>query len=1176
MKSLNLIIIFLLGNLGVFAQNKNEEIFSGCATDQLMHNNTALRIAQKDLDAEAYKYFTEGKNKVFNSTTTVSIAVVVHIIHNGGTENISDAQVQTAIANLNAKFAQSNNYQIQFCLAQRDPQGNSTTGITRNVSSLTTETMEVDDIALKNIDRWTPTCYLNIWVVKEILSQSMGSSVVGYAYLPSAHGSNTDGVVIEANYFGNSSTNDAVITHELGHYFGLYHTFQNGCNNNNCLLDGDQVCDTPPDQTTFATCVPPSNSCNTDANDPSANNPFNNDIADYSDDYMDYSDLSCYTKFTAGQYSRMQYYLTTIRSSLLTCLGCMTPCPTPLTATINTPGSTVNIVTGTGVSFSGTVTNSSNYQWYITPGVSFSTGLSSTYTFNSSGSYWVKFRAISSNPTLCLDALDSVLVIVTQPVVTSCAGSLKFDNINDAVHLPDNNQYYSSNGFTWECWFKLTSPIIASTQIRSLICSIDNVVYEDIYLGFGWPGAGYAPADHLVFRVDGPNSSTGPNANGCNYVPPGGFQLATWYHVAGVMNYVTHTADLYLNGQLVDTKFVNSVPFTRIISSELSWDESTSPGYVYPPLGGNMDEVRMWSSPRTASQIAASYNQCMAGNEQNLLLYYRCNQSAGSTAIDATANGNDGTLANNAAWSTQEPALIGTTCSTTCIEICGNGIDDNYNGQIDEGCSCPVIIASNDTSICPGSSAQLNASAGFNSYTWMPNSGLNNNSIQNPIATPTVTTNYFVTGTTLGPNQVVNADFSAGNFGFTSGHTYSSAYSPCNYYVANTFFTMPDPTLIDHTPTADGMYMSIDGCSSSATVLWEQTILGIQPNTNYKFAFWATKADQVQPTFEIHMIGNITGNNIEATLQGIPYTGVWTWDEYGIPSWNSGPNTNVTIQIVNLETNGSGNDFGMDDFVFQKNCISSDTVKIIVNGIPPTLNLGNDITLCTSGTHTFNAGAGFKEYLWNDGDIDPTYTAYGPGKYWVTVKDSCGGIQSDTVFITLSSSPILDLNSNASPCNGDSILLGYTTNVVFTSYQWTPGTGLSCVNCPHPYAKPSVPTMYYLSATTAEGCTSIDSIDVTVVSNMDPDLAIPNIFTPNGDGINDVFKITNSTNGTLNCKIYDRWGILVGELMEAKGEWDGRTTAGIECSSGVYFYIVSGKDECNGEFKKTGFVQLIK
>ncbi|MGQ0827996.1 MAG: LamG-like jellyroll fold domain-containing protein [Bacteroidota bacterium] len=836
MKTIRITVLLILWNLAV--QSQNEQVFLGCATDELLYNNSTLLQAQNELDSKYYNHFSKN-NTSGPQRAIATIPVVVHIIHNGGTENISNAQVQTAITNINTKFAQSNNYQIQFCLAQRDPQGDATIGITRNSSSLTTETMETDDIALKNINRWSPTCYLNIWVVKEILSLSSGSSVIGYAYFPSAHGSATDGIVIEANYFGASATNDAVGTHEIGHYLGLYHTFQNGCINNDCLQDGDKVCDTPPDQTTFATCNPSANSCSTDTDDPSANNPFSADAVDYSDDYMDYSKMSCYTQFTAGQYSRMEYYLTTTRKSLLTCLSCTSPCPAPLTATITIPGDTININTGTVVSFTGTATNSTNHQWYINLSTIIGTGLTSNHTFNTAGNYWMKFHVISSDPSLCTDAVDSVLVIVTEPAVASCKGSLQFNNYNDAVQLPNNNQYYSSNGFTWECWFKLNTALDVNQQVRPLICAIDNVTYEDLFMGFGWFAVGYAPGDKLIFRVDAPNSSGGPNANGCSYAPPGGFLVGTWYHAAGVMNYATQTGNLYLNGQLVDTKNITSDPFTRIISTALSWDAIANPGYTFPALGGNMDEVRIWNRARTAAEIAASYDKCMAGNETNLLLYYRCNQSAGSNAIDATANTNNGTLLNTAAWSNQEPSYTGTICVAACIEICGNGIDDNLNGDVDENCV------------------------------------------------------------------------------------------PC---------------------------------------------------------------------------------------------------------------------------------------------------------IPPTLDIGNDTAICSTGITIFDADAGFKEYIWNDGSRGQTYTAYGPGKYWVTVKDSCEGVQSDTITITTLPSPTLNLGNDTTICSDDSLLFNFTSNGVYKNYNWTPSTGLSCVNCPNPYAKPSTLTKYYLVASTAEGCTNVDSITINILN----------------------------------------------------------------------------------------------
>jgi len=106
-----------------------------------------------------------------------------------------------------------------------------TTGITRDQSSLTEVTIESEDIALKNLNRWTPTDYINIWLVREICSAGSGCGVAGYAYFPASHGNPEDGIVMEAEYMGSSPGGTGVLAHEMGHYLGLYHTFQGGCTN---------------------------------------------------------------------------------------------------------------------------------------------------------------------------------------------------------------------------------------------------------------------------------------------------------------------------------------------------------------------------------------------------------------------------------------------------------------------------------------------------------------------------------------------------------------------------------------------------------------------------------------------------------------------------------------------------------------------------------------------------------------------------------------------------------------------------------------------------------------------------------------------------------------------------------------------------------------------------------
>ncbi len=288
------------------ASHQHQKDFE-CGTDVLLKRlykrQPALR--QRAIQSEQLWQRQVQSGQQFNATGGVhTIPVVVHLVHNNGPANLTNPQVQSAIQYLNDAFANVGYYnpatgadtEIQFCLAQRDPSGNGTTGVTRTISTLTTMDMNTDDVALKNLIRWDANDYINIWVVDEIIG-----GTAGYAYLPSAHGNSVDGIVIEDRYMGFTPSETAVLIHELGHYFGLYHTFESGCTNNSCMADGDKVCDTPPDNTTVRPpCSVATNSCSSDEDDTSTNNPFRatalggqGDQPDQKENYMDYSDLAC-------------------------------------------------------------------------------------------------------------------------------------------------------------------------------------------------------------------------------------------------------------------------------------------------------------------------------------------------------------------------------------------------------------------------------------------------------------------------------------------------------------------------------------------------------------------------------------------------------------------------------------------------------------------------------------------------------------------------------------------------------------------------------------------------------------------------------------------------------------------------------------------------------------------
>ncbi len=270
------------------------------------------------------------------SMTTFTIPVVVHIMHTGepvGTGvNITEAQVQSAIDRLNEDyrkmpgtngFGDGVDVEVEFCLASRDPNGNVTDGINRvNASSLTGYATEgisagqgsgANETSLKALSKWDRDEYYNIWIVNEIEDNDGGAGIQGYAYFPNSSASR-DGAVILFNAFGtvgnlkSYTSLNRTTTHELGHAFFLYHTFQgNSCSESDCENQGDRVCDTPPTVT--------STSCN---------NPACSGTQQV-ENYMDYTSQTCMNMFTQGQKDRMRDAIQFMRPTLLTSLGCTPP-----------------------------------------------------------------------------------------------------------------------------------------------------------------------------------------------------------------------------------------------------------------------------------------------------------------------------------------------------------------------------------------------------------------------------------------------------------------------------------------------------------------------------------------------------------------------------------------------------------------------------------------------------------------------------------------------------------------------------------------------------------------------------------------------------------------------------------------------------------------------------------
>ncbi len=282
--------------------------------------------------------------------TIIKIPVVIHIIHNntagtiGGNNNpnISDAQIFSQLTVLNNDYKRLNadtantpamfksvaaNVKLQFCLANVDPNGMATSGITRNYYNQSSYNALGDVDLLSSISYWPSDQYLNIWVCNLSggtlgVAQSPGAaSIPGLS--PSDGAAETDGVVIHYKAFGTTGTLlteynlGRTATHEVGHWFGLFHPWGPTYDSGDCSMT-DYCDDTPTCGNHFYSRYP------TCSMVPTGTGAVVCTPARMIQNYMEYSDDACMNLFTEDQKTRMRssIELSTRRAALLNSLGC--------------------------------------------------------------------------------------------------------------------------------------------------------------------------------------------------------------------------------------------------------------------------------------------------------------------------------------------------------------------------------------------------------------------------------------------------------------------------------------------------------------------------------------------------------------------------------------------------------------------------------------------------------------------------------------------------------------------------------------------------------------------------------------------------------------------------------------------------------------------------------------
>ena len=484
----------------------------------------------------------------------------------------------------------------------------------------------------------------------------------------------------------------------------------------------------------------------------------------------------------------------------------------------------------------------------------------------------------------------------------------------------------------------------------------------------------------------------------------------------------------------------------------------------------------------------------------------------------------------------------------------------------------PLAIpnAGPDAFVCSGgqSSAQLNASGG-NTYSWSPTTGLNNPNIPNPIASPTVPTQYVVSvGVTGCPKLRTDTVFvDAGvlpvltvmndtlicdidTLAITTTGTGSFVWAP-NYNISST--TAANPLVSPDVPTWYHVRLTdVVGCYSDDSVFIDVrdkvTLLPLRDTTMCKTdtLFMNTTSDGLHYTWSPNI--EIFTNTIKR-----PYI---------IPTQNR-----VYTVTANIGK-------------------CSDTKSISIKVVPyPVAKAGPDEFVCF-GFSTQLSATGGSRYVWNpvtflDNRFLPNPRVINPTaniRYIVTVTDilGCPKPVKDTAWVYVYPKMIVDAGpSDTTVVEDEPLFLKAVSTGTGNRYLWSPDLWLNDPNIFNPISLPKNDIEYLVEVTSPAGCKGSDRIFVKFYK-VGPDMYVPTAFSPNGDGENDILRpILLGMRQLTYFKVFNRFGQMLYSTSEIGKGWDGRF-AGKSQDPATYVWMAEGVTYKGQVRRKKGYAVLIR
>ncbi|ACU60440.1 T9SS C-terminal target domain-containing protein [Chitinophaga pinensis] len=693
-------------------------------------------------------------------------------------------------------------------------------------------------------------------------------------------------------------------------------------------------------------------------------------------------------------------------------------------------------------------------------------------------------------------------------------------------------------------------------------------------------------ADFSVYPTDTTLCSPSP----INFLATGGdtyvWTPATYLNNASISNPVgTPTASIVYNVMISDTVCMRNQQLTATIhietppTLELGADTIICNGAAVTLDAGAGFQTYRWQDGSTSSTLTAT--------------------AAGEYYVDVTDN---------------------------CNHIISDTIHLSYRT------ATQFAVTPTDTTVCASAPVNFQA-AGGDVYTWTPNTYLSADNVSNPIATPTqsITYNLVISDTVCNrsqsfsinvnvaqvPTLELGADSTicdAGNITLDAG----AGFRSYRWQDGSTSQTL--------TINASGTYYVdvIDNCNNASsdtirmnyrpatlfTVTPADTAICLPGQINYR----AAGGDTYAWTPNTYLSADNISNPVATPTQAITYNVVISDT---VCHRTQTRTVNVTInqtpllelgadsticdgRVITLDAGAGFRTYSWQDGSTSRtytvnaqsgeyyvratdNCnnIVTDTIQLDYRSAAAFTVNPSDTSYCELSQINFLATGGDtyrwtpSTYLSADNISNPIGMPTESIEYSLLISDTvCHRTEQMTVRINIDPVPDVTVSkSNDINCSVGAAQLIATGG---TRYEWSPVTGLNNPAVANPVARPGASTTYAVRVYNATGCYTDDSIRVEFLKTGSAEIYAPTGFTPNGDGVNDIFRLRSSGENKIKVfSVYNRWGELVFTTTDASKGWNGMYKGAMQ-EAGSYYWFVQASNPCDGEFLRKGHVILIK